>query len=79
MLRSTEGLKSKILDWGVAEEGELKSIDKRSKEEVDQAVEEAKASPEPGLPELWTDIWYPGTEPEFMRGREKEEIHYFKK
>lgn len=74
-----EGLKSKILEWGIVEESELKAIDKRAKEEVDTAVEEAKQSPEPAASELWTDIWYPGSEPEFMRGREKEEIHYYKK
>lgn len=74
-----QGLKSKILEWGVVDESSLKSIDKRAKEEVDQAVEEAKQSPEPDVQELWTDIYYPGTEPEFMRGREKEEIHYYRK
>lgn len=74
-----QGLKSKILEWGVVDEQTLKGIDKRAKEEVDQAVEEAKESPEPEAKELWTDIWYPGSEPEFMRGREKEEIHYYRK
>ncbi|CAO1624954.1 unnamed protein product [Sympodiomycopsis kandeliae] len=74
-----QGLKTKILEWGVVDEAALKSIDKRAKEEVDQAVEEAKQSPEPDVKELWTDIYYPGSEPEFMRGREREEIHYFRK
>ncbi|PWN30936.1 putative PDA1-pyruvate dehydrogenase alpha chain precursor [Jaminaea rosea] len=74
-----QGLKSKILEWGIVDEQALKGIDKRAKEEVDTAVEEAKQSPEPAEKELWTDIWYPGSEPEWMRGREKEEIHYFKK
>jgi hypothetical protein len=41
---------------------------------VDQAVEEAKASPEPEPKDLWTDIYYKGTEPPFMRGREREEV-----
>ncbi|PWN20526.1 putative PDA1-pyruvate dehydrogenase alpha chain precursor [Microstroma glucosiphilum] len=74
-----QGLKNKILEWGVVEESDLKALDKAAKEEVDQAVEEAKKSPEPDVKELWTDIYYPGSEPDFMRGREKEEIHYYRK
>ena len=35
-------------------------------------------SPEPADSELWTDIYYKGTEPDFMRGREKEEIHRYR-
>lgn len=49
-------------------------FDKEAKAEVDAAVEEAKASPEPELKDLWTDIYYKGTEPSFMRGREREEV-----
>lgn len=41
---------------------------------MDAAVEEAKASPEPLLKDLWTDIYYKGTEPPSMRGREREEV-----
>lgn len=41
------GLKTRILEWGVVSEDELKAIDKNTKAEVDQAVEEAKASPIP--------------------------------
>ena len=48
-----------------------------AKAEVDQAVEEAKASPIPFDKDLWTDIYYKGTEPPSMRGREREEIHYY--
>lgn len=51
-----QGLKAKILEWGVVEESDLKKIDKAAKEEVDVAVEEAKQSPEPAVEELWTDI-----------------------
>src|ERR1700744_551537 len=47
----------------------LQAIDKQAKEEVDQAVAEAKESPEPLVKDLWTDIYYKGTEPPFMRGR----------
>lgn len=42
-------------------------------------MEEAKKSPFPDLKEFWTDIYYKGTEPPFMRGREKEEVHYYNK
>jgi pyruvate dehydrogenase E1 component alpha subunit len=71
------GLKKYILDWGVATEDELKVIDKRAKDTVSEAVEEAKKSPMPGLHEFWTDIYYKGTEPPFMRGRTKDEIHEY--
>ncbi|CAD6917037.1 unnamed protein product [Tilletia laevis] len=73
-----QGLKTKILEWGVVEESELKKIDKAAKEEVDQAVEEAKLSPEPAVSTLWDDIYYPGSEPDWMRGREREEIKRFR-
>ncbi|KLT41584.1 hypothetical protein CC85DRAFT_286360 [Cutaneotrichosporon oleaginosum] len=71
------GLKRYILDWGVASEDDLKAIDKRAKDTVNEAVEEAKKSPMPGLHEFWTDIYYKGTEPPFMRGRTKDEIHEY--
>lgn len=77
-MRSTQdpirGLQKYIEDWGLATEEELKTIDKESKAEVDKAVEEAKASPEPDMNDFWTDIYYKGTEPPFMRGREREEV-----
>lgn len=74
---------------------DLQAIDKAAKEEVDQAVAEAKESPFPDLKDFWTDIYvsvavtttfplsttadeqYKGTEPPFMRGREKEEVHHY--
>jgi len=80
-MRSTRdpirGLQRYIEDWGLATEQELKQLDKDAKAEVDAAVEEAKASPEPRVEDLWTDIYYKGTEPPFMRGREREEFHYY--
>jgi pyruvate dehydrogenase E1 component alpha subunit len=80
-MRSTQdpirGLQKYIEDWGLATEEELKAIDKESKAEVDRAVEEAKTSPEPDMNDFWTDIYYKGTEPRIMRGREKEEVHHF--
>ena len=80
-MRSTQdpirGLQRCIEEWGLASEQELKALDKAAKAEVDTAVEEAKASPEPENKDLWTDIYYKGTEPPFMRGREREEVHYY--
>ncbi|WFC93485.1 pyruvate dehydrogenase (acetyl-transferring) [Malassezia brasiliensis] len=73
-----QGLKKHILDWGVLEESELKKVDKAAKETVDKAIEEAKNSPEPSMDTLWDDIYIKGTEPDKMRGREREEIHYFR-
>ncbi|KAH0826867.1 mitochondrial pyruvate dehydrogenase E1 component beta subunit [Lanmaoa asiatica] len=50
-MRSTQdpirGLQRYIEEWGLATEQELKQFDKEAKVEVDQAVEEAKQSPEP--------------------------------
>ena len=77
-IRSTQdpirGLQRYINEWGLASEEDLKAIDKEAKAEVDTAVEEAKASPFPDEKELWTDIYSAGTEPPFMRGREREEV-----
>jgi hypothetical protein len=53
-------------------------IDKEAKTTVDEAVEEAKKSPEPALKDLWTDIYYKGTEPPSMRGREREEVCFLR-
>jgi pyruvate dehydrogenase E1 component alpha subunit len=52
----------------------IQALDKAAKEEVDKAVEEAKASPNPRPEDLWTDIYYKGTAPPIMRGREREEV-----
>lgn len=79
-MRSTQdpimGLKKSIIEWGVADEAALKAIDQAAKKEIDTAVAEAKESEEPDIEvEFWTDIYFKGTEPPFMRGREKEDIH----
>ncbi|KAH8921675.1 hypothetical protein BT69DRAFT_1335365 [Atractiella rhizophila] len=72
------GLKNNLLEWGVVSEEELKAVDKEARSIVDEAVEEAKKSPEPDLEkDMWTDIYYEGTAPPFLRGREREEIHYY--
>ncbi|KAF5324017.1 hypothetical protein D9611_008443 [Ephemerocybe angulata] len=80
-MRSTQdpirGLQRYLEEWGVATEQELKPIDKEAKATVDKVVEEAKASPEPPVEDLWKDVYYKGTEPKFLRGREREEGHRF--
>jgi len=80
-MRSTQdpirGLQRYIEEWGLATEQELKQLDKEAKAEVDAAVAEAKESPEPGAVDLWADIYYKNTQPSFMRGREKEEVHNY--
>jgi len=80
-MRSTQdpirGLQKNIEEWGVATEQELKLLDKEAKAKVDAAVAEAKESPEPRLEDLWKDIYYKGTEPPSMRGREREEVHRY--
>ena len=74
-MRSTQdpirGLQRYIEEWGLATEEELKKFDKEAKIEVDKAVEEAKASAFPDAKDLWTDVYYAGTEPPFLRGRER--------
>ncbi|KAF8634533.1 hypothetical protein AX15_000832 [Amanita polypyramis BW_CC] len=80
-MRSTRdpirGLQRYIEEWGLATEQELKQLDKNAKAEVDAAVEEAKASPFPNSNDLFTDVYQNGTEVPFIRGRDREEIHYF--
>ncbi|CAL1705505.1 unnamed protein product [Somion occarium] len=77
-MRSTQdpirGLQRYIEEWGLASEGELKKLDKEAKAEVDKAVEEAKASPFPEPKDLWKNVYYAGTEPAYLRGREREEV-----
>lgn len=68
-----QGLKKHILDWGVIDEAELKKSDKQAKEVVDAAVEEATKSPIPDISELYTDVYISGTEPDYMRGRDRSE------
>jgi hypothetical protein len=60
----------------LASEQELKQLDKEAKAEVDATVEEGKASPEPETKDLWADVYYKGTEPPVMRGREKDEVSF---
>merc|ERR1711939_1326 len=71
------GLKQRLLDWGIVTEDELKAMEKEIRKSIDASVEEAKASPEPSLKEMWTDIYFEGTAPAWMRGREAGEIHHY--
>lgn len=59
------GLQKHIEDWGLVSE-QLKQLDKEAKVEVDAAVKETKAVLEQELKNLWTDIYYKGTEPPAM-------------
>jgi pyruvate dehydrogenase E1 component alpha subunit len=71
------GLKHRLLEKGIASDEELKKIDKEVRAEIDAAVNEAKAAPEPDAKELWTDVYAPGSEPKFARGRTSDEIHRY--
>ncbi|RMZ83231.1 hypothetical protein DV738_g1220, partial [Chaetothyriales sp. CBS 135597] len=83
-MRSTNdpiaGLKQKILDWGVCSEEELKTIDKKAREDVDAEVHiaEAMAIPDPTPKILFEDIYVRGSEPDFIRGRTPDENYYYK-
>lgn len=69
------GLKNQLLEWSITEESNLKSIDKEARHVVEIAVEEAKKSPEPLQDrDMYTDIYYKGTNPKYMRGRESQEV-----
>jgi pyruvate dehydrogenase E1 component alpha subunit len=72
------GLKEIILEHNLADELTLKQIEKQVKSEIDEAVKEAKESPEPDVGELFTDIYVAGTEPKSLRGRDVDETFYFK-
>ncbi|TPX53850.1 pyruvate dehydrogenase (acetyl-transferring) [Powellomyces hirtus] len=80
-MRSTNdpitGLKERILERNIATEDELKKMDKDARTEIDAAVTQAKASPEPDLKELFTDIHTKGNEPDFLRGCTPDETHHY--
>ncbi|CCX05354.1 dehydrogenase E1 component-domain-containing protein [Pyronema domesticum] len=83
-MRSTQdpisGLKKHIMEWSVCSEDELKQLDREARMMVDQHVKEAEASPVPDAnPDvLFKDIYVPGSEPKWMRGRTAEETYYYK-
>lgn len=52
-----EGMKAIILEQKLAKEDQLKTIDKEVRDEMSNAVEWAKNSPEPDANELFTDVY----------------------
>ena len=52
-----ENVRDLLLNAGLASDEELKAIDREIKEQVNDAAEFAKISPEPALTELYTDIY----------------------
>ena len=82
-MRSTNdaiaGLRQHILDWGVAQEDELKTIDKEARAHVNDevAAAEAMAPPEPTPKILFEDVYARGTEPKWIRGRTADDLYYF--
>ncbi len=82
-MRSTQdpiaGLKTKLLDWNVCSEAELKELDKVARDAVDKEVKEAEEMPPPEANEkiLFEDVYVRGSEPQFLRGRIIDENHYY--
>jgi len=82
-MRSTNdpiaGLKTKLLDWGITTEDELKQIDKDARAMVDGEVAEAEAMavPDANPKVLYEDVYVRGSEPNFLRGRIPEENYYY--
>jgi pyruvate dehydrogenase E1 component alpha subunit len=68
------GLRERMLKSNLFTEDELKELEKRSRAEVDESIEKAKASPEPPVEELFADIYAKGTAPAVMRGRTSFEL-----
>ena len=82
-MRSTNdpiaGLKQKLVDWGVTSEDELKAIDKKARQHVDEevAAAEAMAPPNADAQTLFEDVYVRGSEPDYLRGRIPEENFYY--
>lgn len=73
------GMKNRLIDFGVATEDELKAIEKEARAFVAAETKKAQAAPLPkGTPEnLFSHIYAPGSEPEWVRGRTAEEIYHY--
>lgn len=73
-------LKTKLVEWGVNTEDELKALDKDVRNEVNEAVAEAEKMPDPPpTPEiLFQDVYVRGSEPVYMRGRTVDETYYYR-
>lgn len=82
-MRSTNdpiaGLKTKLIEWNVVTEDELKEVDKKARADVDAEVKEAEAMvpPPADAKTLFEDIYVRGSEPTWMRGRTVDETHYY--
>lgn len=82
-MRSTNdpiaGLKSKMLDWQVVTEDELKTLDKTARAQVDEETAEAESMPVPdNTPRiLYEDIYVRGSEPKWMRGCTVDDTFYY--
>lgn len=82
-MRSTNdpiaGLKTKLIEWNVVTEEELKEVDKKARADVDAEVKEAEAMavPPADAKTLFEDIYVRGSEPAWMRGRTVDETHYY--
>ncbi|BFZ60364.1 alpha subunit of pyruvate dehydrogenase [Saitoella coloradoensis] len=74
-----QGLKMRLLDWGVCTEDEIKALDKDARARVDKEVAEAEASPEPEATaeNLFNDIYVPGSNPKTLRGRWTDETYTY--
>jgi len=67
-------IKGKLLSLNLVTDEEIKAIDKKVKDETDEAIKFAKNSQEPDLSELWTNI-YVEKDPLFIRGVELQNSH----
>ncbi|KAI7860929.1 dehydrogenase E1 component-domain-containing protein [Circinella umbellata] len=72
------GMKKLLIEYNVANEDDLKAIDKEVRKFVDQAEKEAEDSTEPDQEEFWTDVYIEGTEPDVIRGRIPSESHHYR-
>ncbi len=50
-------VRKRLLDGGLADEGQLKAIDGEIKAQITEAADFAQQSPEPDPSELWTDVY----------------------
>jgi pyruvate dehydrogenase E1 component alpha subunit len=82
-MRSTNdpiaGLKTKLIDWEVTTEAELKEIDKKARADVDAEVAEAEKMEAPPATQkvLFEDVYVRGSEPAWLRGRTVDETYYY--
>ncbi len=84
-MRSTSdciaGLKAKLIELGIATEEEIKAMDKECRTQVEKEIAEADAAPPPEakFDILFEDVYAPGSEVPFLRGRISDDSWYFDK